>query len=135
MTQGGHDVLDLDDDTPIPLAPIEVSVFGRVWTVRREWTPADAMRYWVLAHRRKDAEAMALLVGDGDAAAFAEIIAAVPLERSQGKLRRLLKIAGLLARDAQDEESEGKSSATSPPPGEDGGTHSSPTSDSGTGSP
>ncbi len=133
MTQGGHedDVLDLDDDTPVPLEPKRVAVFGRVWTVRRDWTAQDAVSYWVLAHKRQDVRASCLLVGDEDGPAFAEIIAALPLDgtRKVDKLRRLLQVAGLLDRDEADGGTQGKSSVTSPPPEDAGATPSSPTAD------
>lgn len=113
MTQGGHDVLDLDDDlNPIPLKPKTVRAFGREWTIRRDWTAADIVKYWVLAEDRKDAEAAVMLVGEKDGPEFAKISVSLPPEMVALKLRKICKVAGLLPRDAEDEESEGESSAS-----------------------
>lgn len=115
MTQGGHrnDVLDLDDGlNPIPLKPKTVRVFGREWTIRRDWTAADVVQYWVLATEHKDVDAAVMLVGEKDGPEFAKISLSLPPEMVALKLRKICKIAGLLPRDAEDEESEGESSAS-----------------------
>lgn len=135
MTQGGHEnVLDLDDDAPIALSPKPVRIFGREWTIRREWTAAEVVRYWILADSRKEVEAAALLVGGEDAEEFARIISALPQELMLGKLRKLLRIAGLLTRDATTEEAEGKSSGSSTVSEDPGATPAPQTSDASTAS-
>lgn len=107
-------MIDLDElIVQRSLEPIQVRVFGRTWTVRRDYSAADVMAYW----RTSDTDqttALAMIVGDQDAADLNEAINALPTEMATQPLRRLLQIAGLLQRregDDQEDEPAGDHSA------------------------
>jgi hypothetical protein len=107
------------------LKPGKVRLGGRYWTIKRDFTAEQVLRFWALVDQPgKSAEAYSMLVGAKDAAEFAAIISATPQELINPPLRQLFRLAGLLKRadppttdaDADDVDSEepgeGESSAS-----------------------
>lgn len=112
MTQGGQDFEDLDAlITSRSLDPREVRFGGRMWTVRRDFTPEEIVQFWVLIEEGKSADAFTMLAGD-DGPKLARIITSLPTEMGMRPARKLYQIAGVLnGGDADD--SKGESSASS----------------------
>jgi len=114
-TQGDQE--DFDDlDTLIAsksLAPRKVKFGGRMWNVRRDFTPEEVVQFWVLIEDRKSAEAFRMLVGE-DGPELAKRINSLPTEMAMLPARKLYKISGLLTRGDMEGESKGESLASSP---------------------
>jgi hypothetical protein len=112
MTQGGHDVLDLDAlVVSRSLDPQTIRLGGREWTLKRDLTAEQVVQFWLLINRNKMRDAVALLVGEADADAFTEIALALPSETGTPVVRRIYQAAGVLRRP-DDGEQAGESSAS-----------------------
>lgn len=111
-TQGDQDFEDLDVlIASRSLDPKKVKFGGRMWTVRRDFTPEEVVQFWLLTEDRKYADAYRMLVGD-EGSDLARIILSLPTEMGMMPARKLYQISGVLARgDAED--SKGESSASS----------------------
>lgn len=114
MTQGGQpDIEDLDAlIVSRSLKPKKVRFGGREWTVKRDFTAAEVVDFWVTIEKRSSADAFAMLVGKEDAPYLASIVEALPTEMAMVPLRRIYQIAGVLTRPNDAEEPEGESSAS-----------------------
>lgn len=115
MKQGGQpEIEDLDVlITSRSLKPTKVRFGGREWTVKRDFTAAEVVQFWVTIERRSSVDAFAMIVGKRDAADLSAIVESLPTEMAMVPLRRMYQIAGVLARPNDTEEPEGESSASS----------------------
>lgn len=113
MTQGGHDVLDLDAlVVSRSLEPQTIRLGGREWTLKRDFTAAEVVKFWQLVDKSKStAEAMSMLVGEKDGPDFAALVLALPTETGAPVLRRIYQAAGVLRRP-DDGAQAGESSAS-----------------------
>lgn len=117
MTQGtrtpNEDFEDLDAlIVSKSLKPRSVRLGGRMWTLKRDFTAAEVVEFWRLADAQKNADAFSMLVGQKDGPELWRVASGLPTEMAAPLLRRMYKIAGLIKRDAADEESAGESSAS-----------------------
>lgn len=116
MTQGARTEPVEDLDVLVQsrsLKPAKVKLFGRMWTVKRDFTPAQIAEYWVHIEKGGTVDAMKMLVGAKDGADMAGLVAAIPTEMLTQPMRRLYQIAGVLKRPNDSEESEqGESEAS-----------------------
>lgn len=98
-----EDIEDLDlMMTSRALDPKKIRLFGRVWTVKRDFTAEQMAQFWAevdkaTARGTLSAEAMTMLVGKGGAD-FAKTIGVMPAELVNPVLRRVYVMAGLLKR-------------------------------------
>lgn len=117
-TQGARttseDIEDLDVMvTSKSLTPKKVKLFGRTWTIKRDFTPAGIAEFWLHIDGNRSAEAMKLLVGAKDGPALSDLVSAMPTELLAPPMRRVYQIAGVLRRPNDDEEGEqGESGAS-----------------------
>ncbi|MDF2968944.1 MAG: hypothetical protein K0Q93_2722 [Nocardioidaceae bacterium] len=114
MTQGGHDVLDLD---PLvvsrSLKPQTIRLGGREWTLKRDFTSEQVVDFWQMVSDGQSTKALCMLVGDTDGPAFAKLALALPTETGAPILRRIYQAAGMLKRpddgSAEDGDKSGES--------------------------
>lgn len=113
MTQGGHDVLDLDTlVVSRSLDPQTIRLGGREWTLKRDFTAEEVVKFWLLVDKAKTStEGLSMLVGEQDGPDFAALVFALPTETGAPVLRRIYQAAGVLRRPG-DEEQAGESSAS-----------------------
>lgn len=107
MTQGGHDVLDLDAlVVSRSLDPQTIRLAGREWTLKRDFTAEQVVQFWRLVDKKAtSSEALSMLVGDQDGAALAEVMLALPMETATPIARRIYQAAGMLKRPDDAEQS------------------------------
>lgn len=122
MSQGAltdnHKVDDDFDDLDALLAdralePRKVKLGGRTFSVRRDLTGEEVLRYWSLARQRKDIEALAIMVGDDDAVELNQIIDPLPMAKMQVVLGKIMRLAGLLPPEQADDDKEKESGESS----------------------
>jgi len=112
MTQGGHDVLDLDAlVVSKSLKPQTIRLGGREWTLKRDFTAEQVVDFWLLVDSGKTTPALSMLVGETDGPEFAKLALALPTETGAPILRRVYQAAGVLRRP-DDGEHSGESSAS-----------------------
>lgn len=112
MTQGGHDVLDLDAlVVSKSLRPQAIRLGGREWTLKRDFTAEEVVAFWQLVEDGKTIQALSMLVGEADGPAFAKLALALPTETGAPILRRVYQAAGVLRRP-DDGQQAGESSAS-----------------------
>jgi hypothetical protein len=103
MTATASDSSEFDDLdallTEHALPPRTVKLGGRAFTVRRDLTGEEVLRYWWLAHNRKDIEALSIVVGENDAVYMDEMLKPLPMPKMQVVLGKIMRLAGLLPRD------------------------------------
>lgn len=118
MTQGARTTPEPVEDLDLlivsrSLKPKKVKLFGRTWTVKRDFTPAQIAEYWVHIDSGRTADGMTMIVGAKDGADMANLVSAIPTEMLTPPMRRVYQIAGLLRRPNDSEESEqGESGAS-----------------------
>jgi hypothetical protein len=116
MTQGAP--LDLNAlFTARSLAPRRVTVAGATFDVRRDLTSEEVISFFEKSASGKNFDALTMLVGEEAAREVDAKLGVLPAEHVTKIFRRLMQIAGVLARLPEDEESddpEGESSASSP---------------------
>lgn len=118
MTQGARTTPEPVEDLDVlvqsrSLKPTRVKLFGRTWTVKRDFTPAQIAEYWVHVEKGGTVDAMKMLVGVKDGADMAGLVSAIPTEMLAQPMRRIYQIAGVLKRPNDSEESEqGESEAS-----------------------
>lgn len=89
--------LDLELDA-LDLSPQPVKLAGVTYMVRRDLTGREIVKYWELARKQKDVEALAMLVGD-DAVALNKVLEGLPQQKMQVVVKRIMQKAGLLTAD------------------------------------
>jgi hypothetical protein len=115
-TPDNDDFEDLDAlITSRALEPKKIKLFGRRWTLRRDFDAKQMAQFWALTDKttalgKVSSEAMAMLVGDKDGEAFAEQIGVMPGELMNPIIRRIYVQAGLLKRN--DDTKSGESPAS-----------------------
>ena len=120
MTQGAQTPLDLNElFTARSLHPRRVTVAGATFDVRRDLTSEEVVEFFTRVANGKQFDALSMLVGEDAARDVDTKLGVLPAEHVQKVFRRLMQIAGVLARLPEDEsseseESEGESSASSP---------------------
>lgn len=116
MTQGANNKPEIEDlDVLImsrSLKPARVKLFGRQWTIKRDFTPEQIGDFWLAVDKPDTVAAMRMLVGDKDGDELAKLVAAAPTELITMPIRRIYQIAGLLKRPNDEGEDEGESSAS-----------------------
>jgi hypothetical protein len=117
MTQGAQNKTEEIEDLDVLVAsrslkPGKVRLFGRTWTIKRDFAPAEMAQFWVHVDSGRNAEAMKMLVGAKDGADMAQLVTAMPTELLTQPMRRIYQIAGLLRRPNDDEAAEGESTAS-----------------------
>jgi hypothetical protein len=105
---GGVVELDLDAVlAEIDVSPRPVKLGGVTYMVRRDLTAQDVVLYWELVKQSKDAEALALLVGD-NATALNAFLEQLPKPHAVRAGQVIMQQAGLLT--AEGEQGEAKAS-------------------------
>lgn len=97
------------------LDPKKARLFGRMWTIRRDFTAEQMAQFWAevdkaAARGGLSAEAMGMLVGSKDGETFAKTVGAMPAELINPVLRRVYVMAGLLKRVDGDKPGESRAS-------------------------
>lgn len=101
------------------LRPAKVKLAGREWTIKRDFTPDQILKFFGLIDKGGADEALGMVVGAKNGAVLWGLISPLPVEVVTPMLRRLYQLAGLLKRpsdmdkaDDVAEEDEGESSAS-----------------------
>lgn len=102
----GVNILNLDAELDaLDLSPVPMQIGGKVYLVRRDLTGSEINQYWELARAQKDVEALAVLVGAEDGATLSAVLDALPHQKMQLVLKRVMITAGLLTDDGTSGES------------------------------
>ena len=123
MTQGARSnrpqmIEDLDAMmTSRMLRPAKVKLAGREWTIKRDFTPDQIIKFFGLINDGDPAAALSMVVGAKNGTVLWDLLSPLPVEVVTPLLRRLYQRAGLLKRPAdmegdEPEGDEGESSAS-----------------------
>lgn len=79
----------------VDVSPASVTLQGNTFTVRRDLTGPEILRYWQFVQEGDDVAALSILVGSADGPRLNSLVEALPQKRMVLVIRKVMDIAGL----------------------------------------
>ncbi len=84
----------------LDVTPVEVTLAGSSFTVRRDLSGKEVVRYWELVRSQQDSAALAILVGSEESGtALNGILEGLPQKRMIAATQKIMQLAGLMSEE------------------------------------
>lgn len=95
------DVFNIDElIEALDVTPLPITLGAQEFTIRRDLTGPEIIKYWELVRTSKDADALGILVGKTDGPKLNKVLESLPQKRMVAATRKVMELAGIVEAQA-----------------------------------